>query len=38
MSFGEDEQGELYVLSKTTLGPTGSTGDIRKINVESGEK
>ncbi len=34
MSFGEDENGELYVLSKTTLGPTGSTGDIRKIIVE----
>ncbi len=34
MSFGEDEQNELYVLSKTTLGPTGSTGDIRKITIE----
>ncbi|MDG6218527.1 MAG: PQQ-dependent sugar dehydrogenase, partial [Candidatus Thermoplasmatota archaeon] len=34
LSFGEDENGEIYVLSKTTLGPTGSTGDIRKINVE----
>ncbi|MBS3749724.1 MAG: PQQ-dependent sugar dehydrogenase [Candidatus Thermoplasmatota archaeon] len=34
MSFGEDENGELYVLSKTTLGPTGSTGDVRKIIVE----
>lgn len=34
MSFGEDENAELYVLSKTSLGPTGSTGDIRKISVE----
>lgn len=34
MSFGEDENGELYVCSKTTLGPTGSTGDIRKIVIE----
>ncbi len=31
LSFGEDEAGELYVLSKTTLGPTGDTGDVRKI-------
>jgi glucose/arabinose dehydrogenase len=34
MSFGEDENGELYVLSKTSLGPTGSSGDIRKIIIE----
>ncbi len=34
MSFGEDENGEIYVVSKTTLGPTGSTGDIRKISIE----
>jgi len=34
MSFGEDQNGEIYVLSKTTLGPTGTTGDIRKIIVE----
>jgi len=34
LSFGEDENGELYVLSKTTLGPTGSTGDVRKIIIE----
>jgi len=33
MSFGEDAQGEIYVLSKSTLGPTGSSGDIRKISV-----
>jgi glucose/arabinose dehydrogenase len=33
-SFGEDEKGEIYVVSKTSLGPTGSTGDIRKIIVE----
>jgi glucose/arabinose dehydrogenase len=34
LSFGEDESGELYLLSKTTLGPVGSTGDVRKIIVE----
>jgi len=34
LSFGEDEDNELYVLSKTTLGPTGSTGDVRKIIIE----
>ena len=34
LSFGEDENGEIYVLSKTTLGPTGSTGDVRKIIIE----
>ena len=33
MSFGEDENGEIYVLSKTSLGPTGSSGDIRKISI-----
>ena len=27
--FGEDEAGEIYLLSTTTLGPTGNTGDIR---------
>ena len=34
LSFGEDENGEVYILSKTTLGPTGSTGDVRKIRIE----
>ncbi len=34
LSFGEDEQGELYVCSKTTLGPIGDSGDVRKILVE----
>ena len=31
LSFGEDEQGNIYVLSKTTIGPTGETGDVRRI-------
>jgi glucose/arabinose dehydrogenase len=31
LSFGEDEQGEIYLLSKTTLGPSGNTGDVRKL-------
>jgi len=31
LSFGEDEQGEIYVLSKTSLGPSGNTGDVRRI-------
>jgi glucose/arabinose dehydrogenase len=34
LSFGEDELGELYVCSKTTLGPVGDSGDVRKIIVE----
>lgn len=34
LSFGEDENGELYVLSKTILGPTGTTGDVRKLIFE----
>jgi len=34
LSFGEDENGELYVLSKTNLGPTGTSGDVRKIIIE----
>jgi glucose/arabinose dehydrogenase len=29
--FGEDEAGEIYLLSTTTLGPTGNTGDIRRF-------
>ena len=33
LSFGEDENGEIYVLSKTNLGPIGSTGDVRKIII-----
>jgi glucose/arabinose dehydrogenase len=33
LAFGEDENGELYVLSKTTLGPTGTTGDVRRLSV-----
>jgi glucose/arabinose dehydrogenase len=31
LSLGEDENGELYLLSKTTLGPSGNSGDVRKI-------
>jgi glucose/arabinose dehydrogenase len=33
LSFGEDEQGELYVCSKTTLGPSGDSGDVRRLVV-----
>jgi glucose/arabinose dehydrogenase len=33
-SFGEDEQGELYVCSKTNLGPTGTSGDVRRLIVD----
>jgi hypothetical protein len=29
--FGEDEAGEIYVLSTTILGPTGQTGDVRRL-------
>jgi len=29
--FGEDEAGELYLLSTTELGPTGETGDVRRL-------
>jgi hypothetical protein len=29
--FGEDEAGEIYLLSTTVLGPTGNTGDIRHL-------
>lgn len=29
--FGEDEAGEIYVLSTTVLGPTGQTGDVRRL-------
>jgi glucose/arabinose dehydrogenase len=29
--FGEDEAGEIYLLSTTTLGPKGNTGDIHRL-------
>jgi len=29
--FGEDETGEIYLLSSTRLGPSGTTGDVRRI-------
>ena len=29
--FGEDEAGEIYVLSSTALGPSGRTGDVRRL-------
>jgi len=31
LSLGEDENGELYILSKTSLGPSGNSGDVRRI-------
>lgn len=31
LSLGEDESGELYILSKTSLGPSGNSGDVRRI-------
>ncbi|MGC9308360.1 MAG: PQQ-dependent sugar dehydrogenase [Thermoplasmatota archaeon] len=31
LGFGQDEDGELYVLSSTALGPTGTSGDVRRI-------
>lgn len=30
-AFAQDEQGELYLLSTTNLGPTGTSGDIRML-------
>ena len=30
-SFGEDQAGELYLLSTTSLGPTGTSGDVRRL-------
>jgi glucose/arabinose dehydrogenase len=31
--FGEDEAGELYLLSTTALGPSGTSGDIRRLRA-----
>jgi len=31
LSFGEDEDGELYLLTSRSLGPTGSSGEVYKI-------
>ena len=33
LSFGEDEKGELYICSKTTLGPIGDTGDVHRLII-----
>jgi hypothetical protein len=30
-SFGQDDQGELYVLTSNALGPKGETGKVYKI-------
>ncbi|MHC2992965.1 hypothetical protein OB13_15775 [Pontibacter sp. HJ8] len=32
LGFGEDRDGELYVLTKDNLGPQGNTGKVYKIN------
>jgi hypothetical protein len=29
--MGEDKDGELYILTKTPLGPTGDTGEVSRI-------
>jgi glucose/arabinose dehydrogenase len=29
--FGEDEAGEVYILTTTRLGPSGNTGDVRRL-------
>jgi glucose/arabinose dehydrogenase/plastocyanin len=31
LGFGQDTDGEIYLLAKTTLGPTGETGQVFKI-------
>jgi len=31
LSFGEDEDGELYLLTSRSLGPAGSSGEVYKI-------
>ncbi len=31
LSFGEDEEGELYLLTSKSLGPIGSSGEVYKI-------
>jgi glucose/arabinose dehydrogenase len=31
LGFGEDESGELYVLTSANLGPSGSTGEVARI-------
>ena len=33
LGIGRDEAGELYVLTQSTLGPTGTTGQVLRINV-----
>ena len=35
LSFGQDESGDIYVLTTETLGPTGTTGEVRKINPDN---
>jgi hypothetical protein len=33
LGFGQDAQGELYLLVTNSLGPSGSTGEIFKISA-----
>lgn len=33
LGFGEDEDGELYVLTSSRIGPTGDTGTVARIRV-----
>ena len=35
-SFGEDAAGELYVLTRTRLGPVGTTGEVLRLVPPSG--
>ena len=33
LGFGEDERGELYVLTSDNIGPSGSTGRVWRLSV-----
>ncbi len=33
LGFGQDKEGEVYVLTSETLGPTGTTGEVSRIRV-----
>ena len=34
LGFGEDEDGEIYVLTSTNLAPTGAAGEVFRLGPE----
>lgn len=37
LGFGEDEEGEIYVLTSRSLGPLGTTGEVYRVTASAAE-